>query len=162
MSEFYTKPGGFFFNKFSCITYLFFFYLFDCSSGQEALMSSDGCLILTLFAPFGDGECAMLLSQRNYKCIYTYTHISGTEIAIECTYSTCICHKKVFCCPCIWYFIIVSGGKTKNVSKYEMKISISNILGSVSLLLSVDNRFCLFEEKETCVLIITLSVFCTC
>lgn len=155
--NFILNPEGFF-NKFSCIT-----YLFDCSSGQEALMSSDGCSVLTLFAPFGDGEGAILLSQWNYKCIYTYIHISGTEISIEYTYSTCICHKKVFCCPCVWYFIIVSGDKTKNVSKYEMKISISNILGSVPLLLSVDNQFCLFEKKGNfCLLIITLSVFHTC
>lgn len=71
--------------------------------------------------------------------IYIYTYVSGTKISIEYTYSRCICHKKVFCCPCLWYFIIVSGGKSENISKYEIKISISNILGSVPLLLSVAN-----------------------
>lgn len=56
----------------------FFFYLFDCSSGQDitALISSDGCSVLTLLASFGDGGVAILLSQRNYKCIYTYIHMS--------------------------------------------------------------------------------------
>lgn len=38
-------------------------------------MSSDGCSTLTLFAPFGDGEGAMLLSQRNYNA-YIHIHTS--------------------------------------------------------------------------------------
>lgn len=60
------------------------------------------------------------------------------------------------------YFIIALGGKTE---QYEIKHVIANVLGSISLLLSVNNQFCLcgrsklFEEQETFVLfVVTLSV----